>query len=90
MAVNDDHLTDAMAALSVNDDHRKELDLDDIVQTQLIKIKNNYESIFSWDIQRLTGDNEYRMLNLVDKVRGKLEIITDLDGCKDDGFSLNR
>ncbi|KAL4141617.1 hypothetical protein QTP88_004228 [Uroleucon formosanum] len=89
MAVNDDHSTDAMAALSVNDDCWKELELDDIVQTQLIKIENDYESIFSWDIKRLTGYSQNRMLNLVDKVRGKQEVITYFNGYKD-VFNLNR
>jgi len=88
MAVNDS--TIAIAALSVNDDRWKELGLDDIIQTQLIKIQNDYESIFSWDIQQLTGVNQNLRLSLVDKVRGKQEIITDVNGCKNDDFDLNR
>ncbi|XP_001946582.1 uncharacterized protein LOC100165115 [Acyrthosiphon pisum] len=88
MAVNDS--TDAMAALSVNDDRWKELGLDDIIQTQLIKIENGYESIFSWSIQRLTGSNQNLRFSLVDKVRGKQEMITYVDGCKNDEFNLNR
>ncbi|CAI6343167.1 unnamed protein product [Macrosiphum euphorbiae] len=88
MAVNDS--TDAMAALSVNDDLWKELGLDDIIQTQLIKIENDYESIFSWDIQRLTGVSQNLRLNLVDKVREKQEMLTGMDSCKNDEFNLNK
>jgi len=87
MAVNDS--TDAMAALSVNDDLWKELGLNDIIQTQLIKIENDYESIFSWGIQRLTGVSQNLRSNLVDKVRGKQEMITGMDSGKNDEFNLN-
>jgi len=90
MAAYDDHLTDEMAELSVCDDRWKELGLDDTIRTQLVKIENDYESVFSWGIRRLTGDNQNRMLILVDKVREKQEMIIDVNGCKDNEFNLNR
>lgn len=81
-----DQLSDAMGALSFNDDHWNELGLDGSIQTQLRKIENEYESIFSWNIQKLTGINQNLMMNLIDKVREKQEMIID----KDNEFNLNR
>jgi len=86
MASYVDHLSDAMGALSFNDDHWNELGLDDSTRTKLRKIENGYESIFSWDIQQLTGVKQNLMMNLIDKVREKQEMIID----KDDEFNLNR
>lgn len=80
-----DQLSDAMDALSFNDDHWNELGLDSSIQTQLRKIENEYESIFSWNIQKLTGVKQNLMMNLIDKVREKQEIID-----KDNEFNLNR
>jgi len=81
-----DQLSDAIGALSFNDNHWNELELDDSIRTQLKKIENCYESIFSWDIQKLTGVNQNLMMNLIDKVREKQEMIIH----KDDEFNLNR
>lgn len=86
MAGYDDPLNDTMGALSVDDDHWIELGLDNKIRTQLSEIKNNYESIFSWDIQKLTGVNQSLHLNLIDKIRDKQEMITAMD----DEFDLNR
>lgn len=86
MAGYDDPLNDAIGALSVGDDHWIELGLDNKIRKQLNEIKNNYESIFSWDIQKLTGVNLCMQLNLIDKIRDKQEIITAMD----DEFDLNR
>ncbi|XP_022179430.1 uncharacterized protein LOC111040046 isoform X1 [Myzus persicae] len=81
-----DQLSDAMGALSFNDNHWNELGLEDSIRMQLRKIENDYESIFSWDIQQLTGVNQNLMMNLIDKIREKQEMIMD----KDDEFNLNR
>ncbi|CAI6350792.1 unnamed protein product [Macrosiphum euphorbiae] len=81
-----DQLSDAMGALSFDNDHWNELGLDNSIRTQLRKIENEFESIFSWDIQKLTGINQNLMLNLIDKIREKQEMIID----KDDEFNLNR
>jgi len=81
-----DQLSDAMGVLSFNDDHWNELGLDNNIRTQLRKIENDYESIFSWDIQKLTGINQNLLMNLIDKVREKQEMIID----KDEEFNLNR
>lgn len=81
-----EHLSDAMGTLSVNDDHWNELGLDENIRKQLKKIENECESIFSWDIQRLTGCIQNLLINRVDKVREKIEMIID----KDDEYNLNR
>jgi len=81
-----DQLSDAMGALSFNNNHWNELELDDSIRTQLKKIENDYESIFSWDIQKLTGANQNLMMNIIDKVREKQEMIMDNAG----EFNLNR
>lgn len=86
MAEYVDNMSDAMGALSFNDDHWNELGLDDSIRTQLNKIENNYESVFSWDIKRLTGIKQNLMMDLVEKIREKQELIID----KDDEFNLNR
>jgi len=81
-----DDLSDLMGALSFNDDHWNELGLDDSIRRQLRKIEKDYESIFSWDIQQLTGVNQNLMMNLIDKIHEKQEMIID----KDNEFNLNR
>ncbi|XP_016657447.1 uncharacterized protein LOC100571226 [Acyrthosiphon pisum] len=86
---DENDLSDTMGALSVDDNRWKELGLYDNIRTQLRKIENDYESIFSWNIKQLTGVNQNLMTNLVDNVRGGLEIITVMDG-KDDKFKLIR
>ncbi|CAI6349312.1 unnamed protein product [Macrosiphum euphorbiae] len=78
-------LPDAMGALSVVNDCGTDLGLDDNIGTQRSKIENDYESIFSWDIQRLTGVK----LSRISKVRDKLEIITDMEE-NNDVFKFNR
>jgi len=86
MARYDDPQNNAIGALSVDDDRWIELGVDHKIRTQLSEIKNNYESIFSWDIQKLKGVNLCLQLNLIDKIRDKQEIITTMD----DEFDLNR
>jgi len=86
---DENDLTDAMGALSVDDNRWKELGLDDNTRTQLRKIESDYESIFSWNIKRLTGAYQNIMTNLFDNVRGQLEVIAVMDG-KDDKFKLTR
>lgn len=86
MASYDDHLANEMGALSVDADPCKELELDNNIRSQLRKIENDYESIFSWSIGRLTGVNQNLLLNLLDKIREKQEMIID----KDNEFNLNR
>lgn len=86
MAGCDDHLNDPMGALSVDDDHWIELGLDNNIRTQLNEIKNDYESIFSWDIQKLTEIHHNLKFNFIDKIRDKQEMITTMD----DEFDLNR
>jgi len=82
-------LSDVMGALSIDANRWEELGLDDKIRTQLIKIENDYESIFSWSIKKLTGVNQNVMTNLIDDVRGQLEVITVMFD-KDDKFNLNR
>lgn len=86
MARYDDPLNNAIGALSVDDDRWIELGLDYKIRTQLSEIKNNYESIFSWDIQKLTEVNMCQKWNLIDKIRDKQEMIITMD----DEFDLNR
>ncbi|KAE9528198.1 hypothetical protein AGLY_012620 [Aphis glycines] len=86
MARYDDPLNNAIGALSIDDDRWIKLGLDHKIRTQLSEIENNYESIFSWDIQKLTGVNLCRKLNLIDKIRDKQEMIITMD----DEFDLNR
>lgn len=81
-----DELSDSMGALSFNDDHWNKLGLDNSIRRQLRKIEKDYESIFSWDIQQLTGVNQNLMMNLIDKIREKQEMIID----KDNEFNLNK
>ncbi|XP_060870952.1 uncharacterized protein LOC132945272 isoform X2 [Metopolophium dirhodum] len=76
MAVYDDNLSDKMGALSV-DDHWIELGLDDYIQTQLKKIKNDFESVFSWDIHKSSEFNPNLYLNINDRVQEKLSMIID-------------
>lgn len=71
MAQQNDDLTNAISSLSVD---------------EMTRISNEYETIFSWDIKKQTGDCGNLMLNLIDKIREKYDIILD----KDNAFSLNR
>jgi len=92
MAGNDENdLSDVMVdTLSIDDNNRwEELGLDDNIRTQLIKIENDYETIFSWNIKQLTEPNQNLVLNLLDRVRGQLQIITVMFD-SDDKFNLNR
>jgi len=66
MAGYSGYLTDAMGALSVADDQAIELGLDDNIQAQLKKIKNDFESVFSWDILQLSEFNQNIMFNIID------------------------
>jgi len=86
---DENDLPNAMGALSVDDNRWKELGLDDNIRTQLRKIENDYESIFSWNIKQLTGANQNLMTNLIDNIRGQLEIITVMDS-NGDKFKLTR
>jgi hypothetical protein len=80
-----EHLSNEVGTLSIND-HWNELGLDESQRTQLKEIKNDYESIFSWNIQQLTGWNQNLMINIIEKVRDKLGMIID----KKDEYNLNR
>jgi len=86
---DENYLSELMGALSIDDNHWEELGLDDSIRTQLIKIENDYESIFSWNIKQLTEPNQNLTSKLIDNVRGKLEIITVMSE-SDDKFNLNR
>jgi len=87
MAVHDDNLSEEMGALSV-DDHWIELGLDDNIQTQLRKIKNDFESVFSWDIHKSSEFNRNLFLNIIDKVKEKLSMI--IDDIDENEFNLYR
>eukprot|EP00102_Acyrthosiphon_pisum_P021228 XP_016658438.1 PREDICTED: uncharacterized protein LOC107883282 [Acyrthosiphon pisum] len=76
MAIYDDNLSDKMGALSV-DDHWIELGLDDYIQTQLKKIKNDFESVFSWDIHKSSEFNQNLYLNITDRIQENLSMIID-------------
>ncbi|CAI6353710.1 unnamed protein product [Macrosiphum euphorbiae] len=84
MAGHSSNLSDAMGALSVADDHSIEPGLDDNIQAQLRKIKNDFESVFSWDIIQSSEFDQ----NIIDKVQENLEMII-MDG-KDDEFNFSR
>lgn len=87
MAAHNKDLCNAMDVLSIdNDACLKQLGLNDDQQSKLKEIVNDYESIFSWDIKRLTGNSQNLMVNHVDKIREKCEMIL----CKDDEFNLNK
>lgn len=81
-----DEMSDTMCALSVNEECLPKLELDDDVLTKLEQIKNDYESIFSWDIKQRTGMRQNLMMNLIDRTRENCEIIVD----KDNVFNLNK
>ncbi|XP_016658449.1 uncharacterized protein LOC100575167 [Acyrthosiphon pisum] len=87
MAGYSGNLSDAMGALSVANDHSIELGLDNNIQAQLKKIKNNFESVFSWDILQLSEFNQNIMFNIIDKVQENLEMII-IDG-KDNEFNFS-
>ncbi|CAI6346249.1 unnamed protein product [Macrosiphum euphorbiae] len=69
MAEYSSNLSDAMGALSVADDHYIEPELDDNIQAQLRKIKNDFESVFSWDILQLSEFDQNIMFNIIDKYK---------------------
>lgn len=88
MAVHDDdNLSDKMGALSV-DDHWIELGLDDYIQTQLKKIKNDFESVFSWDIHKSSEFHQNLYLNITDTVQENLSLI--IDEIDENEFNLYR
>lgn len=74
-----------MSTLSM-DDPLKELGLSDQVQSKLRTIENDYETIFSWKIKQQTGICQNLMVNFIDKIHEKCEIII----VEDDAFNLNR
>jgi len=82
-------LTDVMGALTIDENRWEKLGLDDNIRTQLLKIENDYESIFSWKIKQLTGANQNLKANLIDNIRGQLNIFTAMFD-SDDKFNLNR
>jgi len=81
-------LSDAMCLLSVDDRVRSNgLGLDgDARAKKLNEIENDYESIFSWNVKRLTGISQNLMADLIDVAREKMEIVAVEDGV----FSFNR
>ncbi|KAL5240437.1 hypothetical protein ACI65C_007847 [Semiaphis heraclei] len=82
-------MPDVTGALTIGEKRWEELGLSDNIRTQLIKIENDYESIFSWNIKQLTEPNQNLNADLIDNVRGRLEIIKVMFD-KDDKFHLNR
>jgi len=72
--------------MSVDDICSKRYGSEDSVQTDLNRIKNDYESIFSWNIKEKTSTNINRMLKVIDKTRKKFDIVME----SKDAFSLNR
>lgn len=87
MAAHSKDLCDAMDGLSIdNDVHLKQLGLNNDQLSKLKEIVNDYDSIFSWDIKRLTGNSQNLMANLIDKMREKCEMLLH----KDDEFYLNK
>lgn len=87
MAVHSKNLSDIMHDLSVDDDVRlKRLGLNNDQQSKLKEIANNYESIFSWDIKRLTGNSQNLIMNLKDKIKEKCKMILH----KEDEFNFNK
>lgn len=85
MAELHNNLSKEMSALSVNNALLNELPLINNVQSKLNKVKTDYESIFSWDIQQLT-DYNYKKLNQIDRIREKCEMIME----KNNAFNLDR
>jgi hypothetical protein len=78
-----DSLSNTMASLSASNGntdvgkHSKEHELDNNVRAKLLQIENLYESIFSWEVKKLTGTNQNLMLNLIDKIQDKCKMIVD-------------
>jgi len=88
MAGYSGNFSDTMGALSVADDHSTEPVLDDNIQAQLRKIRNDFENVFSWDILQLSEFNLNIMFNMIDRVQENLEMII-MDG-KDNEFNFSR
>lgn len=76
--------------LAVKDARTNDLGLDENLRTMLHRIKTDYETVFSWDIDKLTGKsiNNNLISNFVVRIRERCESTIDND---DDGtFNLNR
>jgi len=73
-------LADVKDTWSVSEDHWIKLGLDNNIKTQLRNIKNCFESVFSWDIYKLSGFNQSLKFNIIDRVQEKQEMIIDMDG----------
>lgn len=71
-----DDLSKSMAVLFTgdDDDHLKELGLADDTRAQLRQMKNDYESIFSWDIKRRSDFKGNLLNDHIDFIREKYEI----------------
>jgi len=83
--------SDVNRAFPDDDDHWIERGLDNNIKAQLRKIKNNFESIFSWNIHQLSGFNQSLDFNIINKVQEKQEMIRDMDGtCTDNEFIFYR
>ncbi|XP_050432046.1 uncharacterized protein LOC126840397 isoform X2 [Adelges cooleyi] len=82
--LNDDNIVDSFTNLDIKVSNQK-LDCDS--QEMLNKIKNDYESIFSWDVKEKTGSQQNLLSNLIDKIMEKNEMFINEN---DDTIEFNR
>lgn len=90
MEEKNDNLFNEMETFSAVEDVRfKNLGLYDHVWIKRNKLKNEYETVFSWDIEKLTGKNGNKnvLSNFIVRIRKRSELNID----NNDGmFNLNR
>lgn len=81
-------LSNLVDALSINDKSctTEELRLDENLRKSLIHIKNNYESVFSWEIRERTEKNQNLLAEFINITQEKYDLIAE----RDDEFNLNR
>jgi hypothetical protein len=84
-----DDLSKSMGALfTSDDDHLKELGLTDAKRAKLREIENYYESVFSWDVKKLTNFKSSLLIDHIDHIQEKYEM--HIACYKKDAFDLKR
>lgn len=71
-----DDLSKSMGVLFTGDgdDHLKELGLTDAKCAKLREIENDYESVFSWDVKKLTNFKSTLLIDHIDHIQEKYEM----------------
>jgi len=77
--------SDVKSVFNDDDDHWIERGLNNDIKAQLREIKNNFESIFSWNIHQLSRFNQNLDFDIINKVQEKQEMLRDIDGMVTDG-----